>query len=177
MTIRSADYDGGLLARVLRPYRAISRYVVAAELHHPAARRAPDPDDPSSWIAVAARCAVAESCYIDDTGHFNAVELNITYNQMLYAGLAAVARHGLLEAVPWDLEQFFAHQLPDVLIVEYHARFVRPLDPRAFRCRFEIREVLPKPHKQMALLRTACAARSAGEGAADAEVLVALLHV
>jgi hypothetical protein len=167
-----------LLARVLAPYRATCRYVLDAVCEHPLERRAPQPDDPSSWIAIDSNCHIPASCYIDDTGHFNAVELNISYNQMLYAGLAAVAERGLIaELRHWDLEAFFRHQLPDVLIIDYHARFPRPLDPRAFRGRFEIREVIDKPHKNMVLLRTVCHVRSEPDGHAEASVVIALVHV
>lgn len=166
-----------LLERVLRPYRTISRYVLDADCEHPADRRRPQPDQPDSWIAIESRCSIPGSCYIDDTGHFNAVELNIAYNQMLYAGLAAVAELRLLpDLLAWDLEAFFRHQLPDVLILDYHARFPRPLDPRAFRGRFEIREVLPKPHKQMVLLRTHCRVECERGGHAEADVVIALVH-
>src|SRR5262245_12560670 len=167
-----------LLARVLRPYRENARYVQAARLSHAADKRQPRPDDPGSWVTVDGDCSIPASCYIDDTGHFNAVELNITYNQLLYLGLAGMAQHGLVgELRHWDLEAFFRHQLPDVLIVEYHAHFPRPLTPRSFRGRFEIREVLPKPHKQMVLLRTACAVQCDHGGRADVEVVIALVRV
>lgn len=167
-----------LLARVLRPYRSIAQYVLDAECEHPDDGRQPHPDDPDSWIAIESNCSIQASCYIDDTGHFNAVELNIAYNQMLYAGLAAVAEYRLLDALRhWDREAFFRHQLPDVLIVDYHARFPRPLTPRAFRGRFEIREVLQKPHKQMVLLRTECQVDCEHGGQAFASVLIALVHV
>ena len=171
-------FEPALLERVLQPYRSNCRYVLGASLEHPGDRRPPRPDDPQSWVAVHGPCAIPASCYIDDTGHFNAVELNISYNQMLYAGLAAVAERGLIaELRHWDLEAFFRHQLPDVLIIDYHARFPRPLDPRAFRGRFEIREVIDKPHKNMVLLRTVCHVRSEPDGHAEASVVIALVHV
>jgi (3R)-3-[(carboxylmethyl)amino]fatty acid synthase len=166
------------LLRVLQPYRRDCRYVLDAVVEHSGDRRAPQPDDPESWIAIEGRCSIPASCYIDDTGHFNAVELNITYNQLLYCGLFAMAERGLVaELRHWDTETFFRHQLPDVLIVDYHARFPRPLSPRAFQGRFEIREVLPKPHKQMVLLRTFCEVTCAHGGHADAEVMIALVKV
>jgi hypothetical protein len=166
-----------LLERVLQPYRSNCHYVLEAMLTHPEERRAPQPDAPETWIVVDGRCAIPGSCYIDDTGHFNAVEMNITYNQLLYLGLAGVAAHGLIAELGWDLPAFLRHQLPDVLIVDYHARFPRPLHPRAFTGRFEIREVVPKAHKHMVLLRTACTMRSEPDGHAFADVMIALVRV
>jgi hypothetical protein len=169
--------EPALLERVLHPYRPIARYVLDAAASFPQPPCSPQPDDPSTWIAIECNCAISASCYIDDTGHFNAVELNIAYNQMLYAGLAAICERRLLRELPWDLEAFWRHQLPDVLIVDYHAHFPRPVDPRAFRGRFEVREVLPKPHRRMLLLRTACEVRSDDGGHASTEVLIALVRL
>lgn len=177
MTRASAPLPSDLLARLLQPYRADCRYIHDAVCARPQQRCSPHTDDPATWIEIASNCSIPASCYIDDTGHFNAVELNITYNQMLYAGLAAVADGDLLPELAWDRAAFFRHQLPDVLIVDYHARFPQPLDPRRFTGRFWIHEVLPKPHKRMLLLRTGCAVRSADGGAADADVLIALVRL
>lgn len=166
-----------LLQRVLQPYRKNVHYVLDASFAHPAERCAPRPDDPSTWVEVDGRCSISGSCYIDDTGHFNAVELNITYNQLLYTGLAAIAAHDLLADLPWNLDDFFVHQLPDVLIIDYHARFRRPLTARAFSATFAVTEVIRKPHKDMVLLRTTCQARCDHEGDASADVMIALVHV
>ena len=164
-----------LLDRVLQPYRENCRYVQDATLRLPATRPIA-PADADSHVLVEGRCHIPSSCYIDDTGHFNAVELNITYNQLLYTGLAVTCANGLIEELPWDVEDFFVHQLPDVLILDYHARFRRPLDARAFRATFAIREVMPKPNKDMVLIRTFCAASCASGGDAEAEVVVALVN-
>ncbi|NET17718.1 MAG: hypothetical protein F6K08_35290 [Okeania sp. SIO1H6] len=37
---------------------------------------------------VMGQFSIGESCYIDDTGHLNAVEFNICYNQLLYVAIA-----------------------------------------------------------------------------------------
>ncbi|MGE3175063.1 MAG: FcoT family thioesterase [Planctomycetota bacterium] len=178
MTRVAAPMPTDLLRRVLQCYRDNSRYVLDAIVEHDAHKGPVHPDRPESWIAVTGNCSIPASCYIDDTGHFNAVELNITYNQLLYCGLCAAAADGLLpELRNWDVEAFFRHQLPDVLIVDYHAVFPRPLTPRAFRGRFEIREAIPKPHKDMLLLRTFCSVTCENDGHAEAEVLIALVHV
>lgn len=165
------------LQQVLAPYRANARYIADATWHHPAELSVPVQDDPSSWIRVEGRGSIASSCYADDSGHFNAVELNIVYNQMMYLGLASCAAAGLTHVVPWGAEAFFRHQLTDVLIRDYHARFERPINPRDFSVRLEIRSARVRPERQMLWMHTACAVSCAMEGAATAEVTVALVRV
>ncbi|MEC7584150.1 MAG: FcoT family thioesterase [Planctomycetota bacterium] len=162
-----------LLAEVLRPYRDDCRYVRTANVEH--RPQLPPTSVAAPSVALTADCSIPASCYIDDTGHFNAVELNITYNQLLYTALAVAARDQRLPDLSWDLPAFFEHQLPDVLILDYQATFSRPLDPRAFSARFEIRRSIPKPHKRMLLIETHCAAWCASGGRASANVVVALL--
>ncbi len=177
-TIRTLPLDGAALERLLRPYKSNCRYLLGAVLEHAADRRPPHPDDPSSWITVRGPCGIAESCYIDDTGHLNAVEFNITYNQLLYAALTGAVQHGLIaELAHWDLDEWWRRQLPDVLIVDYHARFRRAMDGRAFRGCVELRQVVPKPHKRLVMLRTACQMQDDAGGHSGADVLVALVRV
>lgn len=164
-----------LLARVLEPYRQDCRYLLSAQLQSP--RRAPAAISPEPLVALEATCHIPSSCYIDDTGHFNAVELNITYNQLLYTALAIACRDQLVPHLSWDLPAFYEHQLPDVLILDYHATFTRPLDPRAFSARFEILKAIPKPHKRMLLIETHCKALCDTGGQAETAVVVALLGV
>ena len=62
------------LADILKPYRAHARYLRSAEITHfrnPAAPR--DGTSAASLLTGTGRFSIPESCYIDDTGHFNAV--------------------------------------------------------------------------------------------------------
>ncbi|MBL1106684.1 FcoT family thioesterase [Streptomyces sp. 5-8] len=114
--------DAGLLARVLRPYKKHCRYLRAAEV-----TAGPE--------GVMAHCefAIPESCYIDDTGHLNSVETNIAYNQMMYYLVAKSVKEGLLAGFEnWTLDDFWRHQLPDILIARFAGSFRRPVDPRRF---------------------------------------------
>lgn len=165
------------LQRVLAPYRDNVRYVSEARWHHADPHILPVSHDPASWITVEGRGGIASSCYIDATGHFTAVELNIVYNQLLYLALASCAAAGLSQVVPWPGESFFQHQLPDVLIANYRARFTRPLNPHDFTARVKIRSAIAKPSHNMVWLETACEATCSSGGQASAEVTVALVRV
>ena len=178
-TTRTPPLDAAILERLLRSYKPMCRYVLEAKLEHPADQRPPHPDDPSSWIGAQGRCGIPSSCYCDDPGgHFTAVEFNITYNQLCYACLAGAVQHELIaELRHWSMEEWWRRHLPDVLIVDYHARFHQPMLAQAFSGRVEIRQVLPKPHKRLVLLQTVCQMQDDSGGHADADVLLALVRM
>ena len=74
-----------------------------------------------------------QSCYIEETGHFNAVEFIISYNQLIYYTLAASVRDGLIPQLSnWDLADYWDRQLPSVLISKMTTRFRRPIDSRSY---------------------------------------------
>lgn len=78
-----------------------------------------------------ARLSIAESCYIEDTGHFNAVEFNICFNQLAYLYGAYLASRGLLPGSD-GVGEFKERQLAGMLIKEMSSRFRRAIDPRGF---------------------------------------------
>ena len=123
--------DEELLARVLVPYRAPCKYLKAAQVTAEAG-------------LTSAHCefAVPGSWYIDDTGHLNAVEVNIAYNQMMYYLVAKSVKEGLLSGFDtWTLDDFWRHQLPDILIARFTGNFRRPVNPRSFRGEMRFRSV------------------------------------
>jgi len=84
------------LADILRPYRPHARYLKSAEI---TAFRAKAADDKSKTALVTAggRFSIPESCYIDDTGHFNAVEFNICFNQLAYVAFGKCLEANILK--------------------------------------------------------------------------------
>jgi hypothetical protein len=119
--------DDDLLLQVLRPYKAHCKYVKSAEI------------DAGSGSRVTAHCelSIPESCYIDDTGHLNAVEVNIGYNQMMYYTVAMAVKERLLEEFAgWTMEDYWRHQLPDILIARFSGNYRRPIDARSFHGKF-----------------------------------------
>ncbi|MFF9768371.1 FcoT family thioesterase [Streptomyces sp. NPDC014636] len=119
---RSYATDVDLLARVLVPYKEHCKYLQSAHVT-------------SGLEGTSARCefAIPESCYIDDTGHLNSVEVNIAYNQMMYYLVAKSVKEGLLAGLDdWTLDDFWRHQLPDILIARFAGTYRRPVNPRSF---------------------------------------------
>lgn len=112
--------DPELRAQVLRPYRESCRYLTSGE-----ARSA------EGVVSVACTFTIGESWYIQDTGHFNAVEFNLCYNQAVYYLIAKCVQERLLDAfAAWRLADYWERQLSDVLIVRYSSRFRRPIHAR-----------------------------------------------
>jgi acyl carrier protein len=128
--------DPELRAQVLRPYRSYTSYLKSADVTVT--------EIPADRGGLSARCEfeIPHSCYIDDTGHFNSVELNICYNQMLYYVLAEAIRSGLLTSFrTWTLEDYWRRQLPDVLITDFRSAFKRQMSGRRFSAELEVDSV------------------------------------
>ncbi|WP_329065323.1 (2E)-enoyl-ACP glycyltransferase [Streptomyces sp. NBC_01429] len=128
---RTYATDEDLLARVLAPYKKHCLYLRAAAVT-------------SRDGKASAQCefSIPESCYIDDTGHLNSVEVNICYNQMMYYLVAKSVQEGLLAGFEsWTLDDFWKHQLPDILIARFSSNFRRPVTPRSFSGEMEFRSV------------------------------------
>lgn len=163
--------DLSLMARVLRPYKPHCRYLLQAEV-------SPSVEDAGQ---VVARCelSIPESCYIDDTGHFNSVEFNICYNQMVYYAIAKTVQHGLMPSLAgWTLDDFWRKQLPDILITRFESCFRKPVNPR----RFHGEVVLSRGRysggaQPMLLLRTTCRFWDDEGGHCDGNITLALLNV
>jgi hypothetical protein len=125
------ESDDELLVQVLRPYKQNCKYLKSASVS-------------SQSGSVTAQCefSIPESCYIDDTGHLNAVEVNISYNQMMYYAVAKSVKEGLLEGfASWTLDDYWRHQLPDILIARFGGNFRRPINARSFSGEIEFLSV------------------------------------
>jgi hypothetical protein len=119
-TAVSHGTDAALLGEVLHVYKPHCRYLTAATV------------ELVNGVAVG-QCefSIPESCYIDDTGHFNAVEFNICYNQMLYYVCAKSVRERLIPAFAhWTMADYWARQLPNFYIATYQAVFKQPMSGR-----------------------------------------------
>lgn len=118
MNTSTLDKQVDLLTRVLACYKPHCRYLTTLTV---------DCNQGTGTFAIPA------SCYIDDTGHLNAVEVNICYNQLLYAMIAAAVRDGAGPVFDtWTMADFWRRQLPDIVIARITSEFSKPINPRAF---------------------------------------------
>ncbi|HVH44706.1 MAG TPA: FcoT family thioesterase [Labilithrix sp.] len=97
------------------------------------------PDVSEGSIVAEGDCGLEESCYIDSTGHFNAVEFQIACNQIMYTMFAEVVRRRLVRSfLPLDLDGYWERRLPNVLITNVNSVFRRVINPRKFRARHQL---------------------------------------
>jgi hypothetical protein len=118
--------EAGFIEKTLRPYAAKSCIYQKSAVH--------SFHSDSLSHGTRATFSIGDSCYIDSTGHFNAVELNICANQMYYVLWADIIRRKQIgEVAHWTERDFESRQLPGMLIVKIESEFRRPIDPRDFR--------------------------------------------
>ncbi|MBF2047253.1 MAG: hypothetical protein IGS54_07800 [Elainella sp. C42_A2020_010] len=173
---RVEEVSQALLERFLAPYKVDCRYLKQAHFQYP------DRSDPTSktdgegqgiWF-MKGEFAIPESCYIDDTGHFNSVEFNICYNQLFYIMIAYLVQHKLLkEMSDWDLDIYQRRQLNDFLIVKFSSTFKQPINSDAFQGALSINKCSTR--NNLILIKTSCAFYDA-KGWSEGDVTIAILN-
>ena len=115
--------DPDLLSDVLRPYaRPKTQYLKSATVAVA-----------DGLASAEGRFAIPFPCYIDDTGHLNSVEVNICFNQLMYYLIAKCVQERVVSAFDsWTMEDYWAKQLPDILIARFQSNFKRPIDSSDF---------------------------------------------
>jgi hypothetical protein len=159
--------DPSLLADVLRPYKPHCRYLTSATI---SARH--------GLASARGEFVIPTSCYIDDTGHFNSVEFNICYNQLVYYLLAKSIKERAVPALAsWTLEDYWERQLPDILIARFGSLFRAPIDSASFSGEVTVSAITESDVRQPVILtETAVRFWDRREGSAEGEVLLALLN-
>ncbi|MFF8260197.1 FcoT family thioesterase [Streptomyces virginiae] len=166
--------DTDLLAQVLKPYREHCQYLKSCEV-------AVGGDGPAGLVSARCEFEIPQSCYIDDTGHFNSVEFNICYNQMLYYVIAKSVQDGLLESFAhWSMEDYWQRQLADFLITDFRSTFKRAMRGRHFSGEIQILDVVEWEgsdiREPLLVVHTACRYWDASGGNCHGEVKIAITH-
>ncbi|OSC39856.1 FcoT family thioesterase [Mycobacterium decipiens] len=158
-----------LLSRVLEPYSYKGcRYLIDA-----ASKATAD-----SVIAYG-NFRIGESAYIRSTGHFNAVELLLCFNQLAYSAFAPAVINGDIPALRgWSIDDYYGHQLASMLIRSTSSRFRKPINPQKFSARLLCRDLQVIERKWRYLL-VPCAIEFWDEygGAASGEIELAALNI
>jgi hypothetical protein len=126
------------VGEILRPYRLHARYLKSATI----TQFCPDvggPDSNTSIVTGVGTFSIPESCYIDDTGHFNAVEFNICFNQLAYVVFGKCIEAGLIHPIwsenssPLSVDEYKDDQLPSMMIVRIDKmRFLKQMRSDGF---------------------------------------------
>ncbi len=157
--------EDALLTRVLKPYKENCRYLQSASVEY----RSP-------VLLAKGKFSIPQSCYITDTGHFNAVEFNLCYNQLAYYLLAECVQHKLLNGLKtWDIEDYSLHQLSNILIVKFSSFFQKLICSNQFNGYIEVKRTFKK--EKTLYVQTACGFNDDYGGAATGSVLFVILGI
>ncbi|MGV0626057.1 FcoT family thioesterase [Mycolicibacter minnesotensis] len=128
----AAPITESVLAKILEPYAYKGcRYLLEAQSQA----------DADSVLAQG-RFSIAESAYIRSTGHFNAVELVLCFNQLAYSAFAPAIANGVIPAFRgWTLDDYCKHQLSSMYIRTSSSRFKRPIDATDFHARLHCHDL------------------------------------
>ncbi len=168
-SIDMAPIAEDLLATVLEPYACKgSRYLIDAKY------RATEDS-----VLAYGNFSIGDSSYIRSTGHFNAVELVLCFNQLAYSAFAPAVLNGEIAALRgWSIDDYFNHQLPSMLIKTTASRFRRPINAHKFSARLLCTD-LEVIERSWRYLKVPCAIEFWDEqgGAASGEVELAALNI
>jgi hypothetical protein len=163
--ISCIDVSEDLVGTVLRPYKPHCRYLQRASV---SAER-------SDFVSARGQFSIPESCYIASTGHFNAVEFNICYNQLAYTLLAACIEHKLVQALShWSMAEYRQRQLPDFLIVNFSSEFRSPMRSDRFEGVVQIERVSIR--RGTIFMKTSVRFDDDRGGRSEGEVMFAILN-
>lgn len=155
-----------MLSAILSPYKPEATYLSRAWVD-PVAR-----DD--AVVSARGDFSIPASCYIADTGHFNAVEFNICYNQLAYVLLGQCVLSSLLPALEIaTFPEYRRRQLPDFLILRLESAFRQAIDPRGFEGTVAVRST--KRKLSMLLIDTAVRFSDARGGSSEGSVLLGVI--
>lgn len=147
-----AEVDRAMLEEILRPYRKNATYLKSAAVLRWLGKTPSRQDKEQDLIVGRGTFEIPESCYIDDTGHFNAVEFNICYNQLAYVLFGKCIQQGILQPLipDWDAKvnltyaDFLRRQLSSMLIVRIEGKFTRQIKSDELRGELAIQRIVSK---------------------------------
>jgi len=175
--------SSAFLSHILQPYQALhADYLRTASV---VKIGSPSMEKKEAIITTHGRYRIPSSCYIQSTGHFNAVEFLICYNQLAYVTFGYLIEHGILKVLPAgcisercrsalqsvSIEEFFSKQLSSMFILKAESRFRRVIDPMDFHCVLEVNSVFYR--QNTFFTDTSCRFGDATGGEADGSVLLA----
>lgn len=166
-----------LLNTFLQPYKEDCKYLKKAQFQQPALSentKNAGNNKPGLWL-MKGEFSIPDSCYIDDTGHFNSVEFNICYNQIIYILIAYLIKNKLLEPMnDWTLEEYKHRQLSDFLIVKFSSTFKKPINSNHFQGTLSINKVSVRG--DLIILKTSCTYYDDNGGWSEGDVTIAILN-
>jgi len=159
-----AEVEQEFLDKILIPYRENSCYLKKAAI-----------EEGNTGFIITGELMIPESCYIDDTGHFNAVEYNICFNQLTYVYLGYCIKHQLIpELVNYSEELFFEKQLSNILIANLNSSFQSTINAKHFYGMLGIKSI--RKTSKCTFIKTYCYFHDDKNGKSKGEVTLAVLN-
>jgi FcoT-like thioesterase domain len=172
------------LHKVLRPYIPTKTdYLRSAALVQVAGHERQSKEE--ALMVSEGRFSIPTSCYIQSTGHFNAVEFLICFNQLAYTSLGFGIAEGFFANLSeaWASEStrtklksvtervFFDNQLSSMLILKTETRFQKIIDAADFKATLSIQSVFSR--RDTFFVETECVFSDDKGGKAEGKVLLA----
>jgi (3R)-3-[(carboxylmethyl)amino]fatty acid synthase len=169
------------LDQILEPYRPTRTDYLKSASVVPSGRRNGAP----VILTLRGLYRIPSSCYIRSTGHFNAVEFLICYNQLAYLAFAHIIRTRMIEDVGLasvsaaareqlsrlTYDDFRRQQLASMLIVKTTTRFKAPISPERFTGELRVQKLFYR--NRTCYATSSCAFEDDRGGHAEGEVLLA----
>ncbi|MGD1700597.1 FcoT family thioesterase [Dapis sp. BLCC M229] len=119
--------------------------------------------------------SIESSCYIDDTGHFNAVEFVICYNQVMVVSLAYATKKKLLLCLQeMTVEEYYKFWPSNIYITRLDSTYKSVINSKEFFCKFEV--IKERKGAKLSILKTLIELSDRQGGMASGEVDLAIKH-
>ncbi|AFY40360.1 hypothetical protein Lepto7376_4249 [[Leptolyngbya] sp. PCC 7376] len=163
-----------LIQQILIPYESKNTaYLKAANIISRSSDLDQDQTKGSNDYVIQGDFEITESCYIDDTGHFNAVEFNICYNQIFYVAIANACFDQSFQYLrDMTLEEFYKKQLPNIYITRLESHYKKTISPKNFEGILSIKKA--RKIRDVIFFRTQIDFTDHNEGLAYGEVDVVI---
>ncbi|MEM1168016.1 MAG: FcoT family thioesterase [Cyanobacteria bacterium P01_H01_bin.35] len=106
----------------------------------------------SNYI-VQGKFSIESPCYVDETGHFNAVEFVMCYNQIVAVSLAYATQHKLLLCLEdLTVEEFYILYMSGIYITRLESTYKSLINPQEFSCKLEF--IKERKRSRLSILKT-----------------------
>jgi hypothetical protein len=147
----SVQVERQFVAKVLSPYLEHSTYL--KEVTVTSGPRPAAASEGAKDVSALGAFSIDQSCYIQSTGHFNAVEFNICFNQLAYTMYAHCFATGFFQQnrPEWgdrlslfNPASFERNQLSSMLITNFSSKFKKEIRGGQFYGELEIGRIRAK---------------------------------
>ncbi|MFC5048610.1 FcoT family thioesterase [Aquimarina hainanensis] len=163
--------DHDFMMEVLQPYRSHTTYLKKAIFQK-------KEEEQEKGLMMKGEFGIADSCYIDDTGHFNAVEFNICFNQLAYVFYGYCIKEGLIpELKGFESEHgevFLEKQLSHFLIASISSSYRSQINAKHFYGEVGIDTISKKSN--CTFIKMYCSFQDETNGKSKGDITLAILH-